>query len=233
MFAVRKDTQNKGLMIIQVLEHRIRKAEPCVLINKNILINMPTLPKNIEIDNILLTHAHQENIAGFNQIIKRKNKLTTIYVHKDHERALTHFTPNLADKCVIKHITPNKKFKIGNITVQPIHVRHTVQKSYGSLCLAFLLNERILYCSPCNDIPKKNFKYFKNLDVLILDGGYRGRAKYKDHLSMSTTLSILKDFNIKYLYFLGTHKDYRLRGKIKNRKIQIDTLFTGDIIKVK
>ena len=220
-------------MIIQVLEHSIRKTEPCILLNKNILINMPALTKSIEVDHILLTHAHQENIKGFNQILKKEKGLTQLYVHKDHEHALLHNTANLTDKCIIKNITPNKKFKIDGITIQPIHVRHTVQKSHSDICLAFLIDKRIMYCSPCNDIPKKNLKYFKNLNVLILDGGYRGKAKYDDHLSMNKILSIVKDFNIKYLYFLGTHKDYSIKGKMRNRKTYIDTLFTGDIIKVK
>lgn len=220
-------------MIIKVLEHKIKNAEPSVLIDNILLINTPYFAKKIQVENVLYSHVHKDNTRGISKVLSKKNTLIKTYMHKDHESLFRRDNINADEKCAIKHIVPNKSFKVRNIKITPIHVRHKVQGIYGELNLAFLLNKNVLYCTPCNSIPKKNLRYFKNLDVLIIDGGYTKNAKYSAHMSVHGVLKMVEVMNIKQIYFLGTYRNYNICGKMKNSNTKVDTLFTGDIIKVK
>lgn len=218
-------------MIIKILEHRIYKTEPSLLINNNILINSPKIDKKLSVKHILLTHSHKENTAGLSDI--KNDSFMKIHLVSEHEHFLKYHYKNVDYNFQLDFMTPKREFKIQDLTIKPISVQHEIQKTYGKLCMAFLLNNKVMICTPCNKISRGSIKYFKNLDVLIIDGGYKNTKLYNDHSSITQILSDFKDFNIKKIYFLGTHNDYRIRGKLKDSDTEVDTLFTGDIIKVK
>jgi len=219
-------------MLIKILEHRIYKTEPAILIDNDILINSPRFSKKVSANNLLLTHSHKENLLGLSNI-KYDKKLIDIFVAKEHERFFKyHKRENFLD-FRLNHIVSKKSFKINDLEITPIAVQHEIQKTYGKLCMAFLINKRVMICTPCNKISKNALQFFKNLDVLIIDGGYKNKQLNNDHNSISETLNTFKDSNIKRIYFLGTYQDYQIKGKLKDSETTVDTLFSGDIIRVK
>ena len=220
-------------MIIKILEHKIHRTEPSVLINNNILINAPKFSKDVPVNHVLLTHTHKENLRGLSHVLPTPPQSLNIYLYKEHERWLKYHCPKIYLDACLKFITPKKKFKITDTEIVPISVQHSVQKVYGTLCFAFLLDKRVMLCSPCNKISNNSKKYFKDLDVLIIDGGYRKSRLYNDHNSIMESLVEFKNSNIKHIYFLGTHGNYKIKGNIKDSDISVDTLVTGDIITIK
>lgn len=219
-------------MLIKILEHRIHKTEPSLLIDNEILVNAPRFQKKISANKLLLTHSHKENLLGLTNI-KFNNSLIDIYVSREHKHFLDFHRPKDFLDYRENIITSRRKFKLNDIEVTPVTVQHEKQKTYGKACMAFLLNNRVMICTPCNKISRGSLEFFKNLDILIIDGGYRSRQLYNDHNSITEILRDFKDFNIKKIYFLGTHNNYKIKGKVKDSDIEVDTLVTGDIIKVK
>ena len=223
--------KNKSL-IIKVLNHSIDKSEPSVLINDFILINVPQIQKRIEVDDILLTHTHRTNVEGFSQIIPKENSKVHLLKNKTHLHFLKFHFNQVEETYFLKQLDPYKSFKLNELEITPILLKHQVQEIYGSDCLGFKFNDQLIYASPCNLIPTKSLNYFRGVKVVIIDGGYMGKALYSDHKSILNTLKELAPLNIPYIYFLGTFKGYRIQGQLRGTSTLIDTLFTGNIIKI-
>jgi len=218
-------------VIIKVLEHRIYKTEPSILIDDSILINAPSLPKKLAVDHVLLTHSHPENLKGFNDLV---SKDLHVHLSREHTHFFNHYVPNyLSSSAQLHTIIPKKKFKVLSHSITPITVQHQVQSVQGKFCLGFLVDDKVMVCSPCSRISKKSYEFFEEVEVLIMDGGYKQDIVRGDHSSISNSLSMFKHSNIKQIYFLGTHRGYHIKGKIKDSRIQIDTLHSGDILRLK
>jgi len=221
--------KNKSI-VIKVLNHKIHKSEPSLMVNNSILINTPDLNKGIEVDSVLLSHTHKDNLSGFGKI--KTINLIKVYSLKQHEHFLEHHVKNIEEISDMKCIEPYKDITIEGVLVTPILTKHEVQKIYGDDCLGFILDKKVGICIPCNSILQKSLEALKNVDVLIIDGGYRTKEMYKNHKSILKTLREFKDSKVKYIYFLGTHQDYKIRGILKGTSIKIDTLFAGDLLKI-
>jgi len=219
--------ESKKSVVVKILNHSIYKSEPTLLLD-DILIN-GDINKKVKTSNILLTHAHQLNVKGLNGI-----KEGNIYLLEKHEHFLKHHVKDVDTKFELHYIKPYEITKINTLEIFPILVKHQVQEIYGEESLGYIINRNVAIITPCYKIPKKSQEYLKNIEVLIIDGGYRIKSFYNDHKSILETLKQFREYkNLKHIYFLGTYKDYKIKGKIKNTSIKVDTLFKGDILKIK
>ena len=221
-----KKSKKKSL-IIKVLNDSIDKSEPTILLN-DILIN-GAISKKVNIQNVLLTHSHQINTETLKKLQKGN-----VYLLEEHEHFLKLHIDKADEKFELNYIEPYKPIKIDDLEIYPILTKHTVQEIYGENCLGYIVNKDVAILTPCHTIPKKSLVALDKIKVLIIDGGYRTKALYKDHKSILDTLKEFKDYkNLQHIHFLGTHKDYKITGKIKNTNIKVDTLVKGDILRIK
>lgn len=228
-YSIWRESKKEKSLIIKVINHNINKSEPSILINNSILINAPRLNKKINIDNLLLTHCHGINLEGIEKI---ETKNMYILDNQKHIRFLKHHVKECDQKYNITRVKEYVNIDIDGLTITPILVKHQVQEIYGDDCLGFIFNKKVAYIAPCHSIPKKTINYLKDIDVLIIDGGYAKNELYKDHKSIFNTLREFKETTLKYIYFIGTFRNYKIQGKLKGTDIKIDTLFRNDIIKI-
>jgi len=217
-------------VIIKILEHRISHTEPSILLDNNIIINAPHFSKNISADNVILSHSHKENQRGLKRIVSKNMR---VFFSKEHEWFFKFHSPSVYNECNHTYLTSKKEIRIGKRKITPIPLQHQVQKAYGKLCFGFLIDNRVMISTPCGKVSRDSLKFFNNLDVLIIDGGYKQDILYPDHMSISDIIEKFKGMKIKQIYFLGTHRDYKIDGVIKGTNTKIDTLTTGDIVKIK
>jgi len=189
---------------------------------RNQLINNKI--KNI--DCAIFSHSHADQIHGINDLrvfsLKNNQKLpiyadsiTGKYLRKNFQYCFTNL-PNykailkfnlLKRKLIFKK--KNKSFSIMSIPVQ--HGRILSQ--------SFIINNSCAYLSDANNIFKKDFRYFKNLNYLVIDC-----LRYKwhpSHFNLSDILKINKILKPKktILTNLNNEMDYKQLSKILPKNI--------------
>jgi phosphoribosyl 1,2-cyclic phosphodiesterase len=226
-YSIWEESKKKKSIVIKILKHSIYNSEPTILLN-DILINA-SISKKVKTKNILLTHSHQINLGGINKLGSGN-----IHLLKSHDHFLKHHIDKVEERFQLNYIETYTPFEIDELEIYPILTKHLVQEIYKEECLGYIVNRDVAILTPCYKIPKKSKESLKDIKVLIIDGGYRTKALYQDHKSILDTLQEFKNHkNLKHIYFLGTYRDYKIKGKIKDTNIKVDTLFTGDILKIK
>ena len=93
-------------------------------------------------------------------------------------------------------ISDNKK----KIYIQPIKVKHG---NVNSIC--YIIDKRLAYISDVSFISKKNFKYFENLEYLIIDCLWL--RYHPSHLNLENTLKYVALFKPKKTILTNLHSD--------------------------
>ena len=187
---------------------------------KNILIDTSPdlrsqlLSNNItKIDEVLYSHMHADQTHGINDLrafyIKNKKPVTT-FADKPTSKYLLKtfsycFKKNFKEYPITLELKPMKKnfvFYEGKkkISIRSVSVKHG---SINSIC--FIINKKLAYISDVSRIEKKNFKYFYNLDYLIIDClWYRN---HPSHLNLEKSLELIKFFSPKKAILTNLHSD--------------------------
>ena len=131
--------------------------------------------KIINLDSIIYTHEHADQTAGIFEMrpFYWKNKCRipiygSLRTIKALKKSYTFcFKKKHGYKPIMKANIINKDFLIKKdnieLKIKAFEVNHGLIKS-----TAYIM-EKIAYISDCNYVPKKNLKYLKNLNYLILD----------------------------------------------------------------
>ena len=100
------------------------------------------------------------------------------------------------------------------ISIKPIKVKHG---SVDSIC--YVIDKKLAYISDVSKIFKKDFKYLKNLDYLILDCLWIN--KHPSHLNLQGSLDLIDKLNPKkaILTNLSPILDYDYLKKILPKKV--------------
>jgi len=86
------------------------------------------------------------------------------------------------------------------IQIKPISVKHG---KVDSIC--YIINKKLAYISDISEIYKKDYRYFKNLDYLIIDClWYRN---HPSHLNLDSCLKLIKIFSPKKSILTNLHSD--------------------------
>ena len=132
--------------------------------------------KIINIDNVIYTHMHADQVHGINDLrvfSLKKNKKITVYADNYTKNYLKKnfsycFKDSLSYKAILKlkKLKKNFIFKKQNnsLTIKSIKVKH------GNIySQSFIINKSCAYISDANKIFKSDFKFFKKLKYLIID----------------------------------------------------------------
>lgn len=193
-----------------------------ILQSKNLNILIDTSPdlryqliknKIKKIDKVLYSHMHADQTHGINDLrifYLLNKKPIDVFADKNTKRYLMDsfsycFKKNNQEYPAILNLNLVKKnfiFKKDDETIsfRSIKVKHGKVES-----ICYIINRKLAYISDLSEISNKDFKFFKNLDYLIIDAlRYK---KHPSHLNLDQTLEFIKLFKPKNSILTNLHSD--------------------------
>jgi len=196
--------------------------------NKNILIDtspdlrFQLINNNIKnIDLVLYTHLHADQVHGINdlRVFALKNfKKIPVYADNNTRKYLLKnfsycFKSSLDYKPILKINKIKKNLLIMDnknlISIRSIPVQHGLIKSQS-----FIINKSCAYISDANKIFKKDIKYYKNLNYLVID--CLRINKHPSHFNLDDILNLNKLIKPKKTILTNLHSDLDYNYLIKN-----------------
>ena len=202
--------------------------------NENILIDTsPDLRQQLlrhkikKINKVFYSHMHGDQTHGINDLrsfyINSKKQIdvfadlsTTKYLKRTFSYIFKSYSKEYPATLKINKL--KKNFFVYNkskkVKIKTIEVLHGNVKSN-----CFIFDNRLAYISDVNKIYIKDFKYFKNLDFLILDCLWYNF--HPSHFNLETSLSLIKKFKPKkaILTNLSPVLDYKILKKSLPKKV--------------
>jgi len=200
--------------------HRTRCSALLKTKSENVLfdtspdLRIQLIRNNIDkIDKVYYSHMHADQTHGINDLrvfyIKNKKPIpifvdnpTKKYLKKNFSYCFK--SNNKEYPPILKLNSINKKLSIMDdnkkIQIKPISVKHG---KVDSIC--YIINKKLAYISDISEIYKKDYRYFKNLDYLIIDClWYRN---HPSHLNLDSCLKLIKIFSPKKSILTNLHSD--------------------------
>ncbi len=190
----------------------IQKGDLSVLIDTSPDIKYQFLKNKIKnLDTIIYTHEHADQTAGIFEMrpFYWKNKFKIpVYGSSRTIKALKKsykfcFIEKHGYKPIMKAHTIKKNFTIKKgkfkLSIKPFEVNHGLINATGYVM------EKIAYISDCNNVPKKNLVYLKNLNWLILD--CLKIDKHPSHFNLQSALELVNLVKPKQAILTNLHTD--------------------------
>ena len=213
--------------------------------NENILIDTSPdlrnqlLKHNIKkINKVLYSHMHADQTHGINDLRSffiQNNKPINVYA----DRATSTYLKNTFSYCfnnnnteypatlklnVIKGDLSIKHLK-KNIKVKSVIVKHGNVKS-----ICYIIDKSLAYISDVSEIYKKDFKYFKKLNYLIIDCLWY--KNHPSHFNLNTSLEIIKFLSPKKAILTNLHTDLDYDILKKKLPKNVEPAYDGLTIKL-
>jgi phosphoribosyl 1,2-cyclic phosphate phosphodiesterase len=181
--------------------------------NQNILIDVSPdfllqIKKNKinKIDAVLITHPHQDAYGGLKQLNDWLKFPIPLFCQRQTRQIIRSRFKNLP-KLKFNPLTPYKTFKVKNLPILPLPVKHSIINEQKFPTLAYkLLN--LIYCSDVKVIPKKSQKYFPKITYLILDAAMYFNRQIFSHLNTSDALHLTNTLKVQNLYLTQIGHSY-------------------------
>lgn len=151
------------------------------------------------VDAVVLTHAHMDHIAGFDDV-RRFNTLNggavlKCYAAPETVASMRQVFPYITTKAntqglfrpMIDFTPVTRAFRIGCVKVTPLPVEHGGPRTNGYLFEAE--GRRIAYISDCISIPARTMAKIRDVDVMVVDC-LRERA-HPTHMNLELSLAAL------------------------------------------
>ena len=179
------------------------------------------------IDKVFYSHLHADQTHGINDLrvfyLKNKSTIPVFADNKTKKYLLNSFKYCFVNNskeypAILKINSINKKLFIKDgrkkISIRPVKVKHG---NVDSIC--YVIDRKLAYISDVSEIFKKDFKYLKNLDYLVLDCLWINN--HPSHLNLNESLDLINKLNPKkaILTNLSPVLDYDYLKKILPKKI--------------
>ncbi len=166
-----------------------------------------------KIDKVFYSHMHADQTHGINDLrvfYINNRKTIPIYVDNPTKKYLKKsfsycFKNNNKEyPAILKISSINKKIITFNgnkkVSIKAISVKHG---KVNSIC--YIINKKLAYISDVSEVYKKDYKYFKNLNYLIIDClWYRN---HPSHLNLQSCLKLIAEFSPKKAILTNLHSD--------------------------
>ena len=178
--------------------------------------------KITNIDKVLFSHMHADQTHGINDLrvfYLKNRKPVDIYADLPTQKYLNKtfsycFKSNSREYPATLKMNSVKKdlyFKDGQ---KKIHIRSLKVKHGNVDCTCYIIDKKLAYISDVSRIDNKNYKYFKNLEYLVLDCLWYDY--HPSHFNLDTSLSIINKFKPKkaILTNLSPVLDYKILKRV-------------------
>ena len=165
------------------------------------------------IDKVFYSHMHADQTHGINDLrvfYIQKKKTIPIYADNPTKKYLLKtfnycFVNNNKEyPATLKLNSINNRLNIYDgkrkILIKPIKVKHG---KVDSIC--YIVDKKLAYISDISDINKKDFKFFKDLEYLIIDCLWL--RHHPSHLNLESSLKFIDLFNPKKAILTNLHTD--------------------------
>lgn len=218
-----------------IKNHRSRCSALIKTKNETILIDTsPDLRQQLlknkikSIDKIFYSHMHADQTHGINDLrvfyLKKRKPLpvyadlpTRKYLKKNFSYCFTNYTNEYP--AILKLNSIKKKLFIKNgkkkIPIRAVKVPHG---KVDSIC--YIIGQKFAYISDVSHIKKNSYKYFKNLDYLIIDCLWI--KKHPSHLNLESCLTLINKFKPKKSILTNLHSD--LDYKFLKKKLPLNVI---------
>ena len=192
----------------------IKTKDETILIDTSPDLRQQLIDNKInQIDKVFYSHMHADQTHGINDLrvfyIKKKAPID-IYADMDTKKYLMKsfgycFRNNSKEyPAILKLNSINQKLSIKdgkkNRNVIPIKVKHG---KVNSIC--YIIDKKLAYISDVSKINEKDYKYFQNLNYLIIDClWYR---YHPSHLNLESSLELIRKFKPKKSILTNLHLD--------------------------
>ena len=178
--------------------------------------------KITKIDKVFYSHIHSDQTHGINDLrifyIKNRKQIdvyadldTSNYLKKSFSYCFNSYSKEYPATLKLNRLKNNHLIlnQLNKVILKTIKVRHGNVKSN-----CFIINKKLAYISDVNEIYNKDYKYFNNLEYLIIDC-----LRYNfhpSHFNLESVLNLINLFKPKksILTNLHTDLDYNV---LKNR----------------
>ena len=202
---------------IDYKDKRLRSSIHIQTDNTSIIVDIgpdfrqQVLRQNItSLDAILLTHEHKDHTAGLDEVrsfnFKQNKDMPLLGRKKVLEQVKSEFQYIFSDNkypgvpSVELLEIDNKKFKVGELIVEPVEVLHYKLPVFGFKVGNFA------YITDAKTISEKEKEKLKNLDVLVLNA--LQKESHISHLTLSEALELIEELKPKTSYL--THISHNL-----------------------
>ena len=201
----------------------IKTKDETILIDTSPDLRQQLIDNKInQIDKVFYSHMHADQTHGINDLrvfyIKKKVPIN-VYADMDTKKYLMKtfgycFKDNSKEyPAILKLNSINQKLSIKdgkkNRNVIPIKVKHG---KVNSIC--YIIDKKLAYISDVSKINEKDYKYFQNLNYLIIDClWYR---YHPSHLNLESSLELIRKFKPKKSILTNLHLDLDYQ-KLKRR----------------
>ena len=185
------------------------------------------------INKVLYSHMHADQTHGINDLrvffIKTKKTIpvyadvaTSKYLIKTFtycfKKTFNEYPPILN----LNKIKKKLSFKDGKkkILINTISVKHG---KVNSIC--YIINKKIAYISDVSEINKKDYKYLKNLEYLIIDCLWY--KKHPSHLNFDQSLRLINLFKPKKAILTNLHSELDYASLKKKLPKNIEPAYDG------
>ena len=165
------------------------------------------------IDKVLYSHMHADQTHGINDLrsfyIKTKkpinifaDQVTSKYLKKSFSYCFNNFSKEYPATLKLNRISNNLSIKDTrkNRKIKPIKVQHG---KVHSIC--YIIDKKLAYISDVSKIFNKDYKYFRNLQYLVIDClWYRN---HPSHFNLEKSLEMINVFSPKKAILTNLHTD--------------------------
>ena len=165
------------------------------------------------IDKVLYSHMHADQTHGINDLrsfyIKTKkpinifaDQVTSKYLKKSFSYCFNNFSKEYPATLKLNRINNNLSIKDTrkNRKIKPIKVQHG---KVHSIC--YIIDKKLAYISDVSKIFNKDYKYFRNLQYLVIDClWYRN---HPSHFNLEKSLEMINVFSPKKAILTNLHTD--------------------------
>ena len=160
--------------------------------------------KVMDIDAVVYTHHHFDHIGGFDDLRPysfRSGNPVAVHAMQETIDVLRSTFPyafglvrptGASVPSIDLHMIDTAPFTIGDITLQPIPMRHG-----GMPVMGFRIGD-VAYCTDTNDIPPSSRSMLRGLHTLIIDG--LRWQEHPTHFTIDQALSVIDDVNPKQAF---------------------------------
>ena len=193
-----------------------------ILIDTSPDLRQQLIRHNIKkIDKVFYSHMHADQTHGINDLrpffIKKRKQInifadfaTSKYLNHNFSYCFKNFSKEYPATLKLNKINSKMNIKSNSkrISIKPITVDHGKVKS-----TCFIIDKTLAYISDVSDIYTKDFRYFKNLDYLIID--CLRYKKHPSHFNLEDIIKLTDEIKPKETILTNLHSDLDYKHLLK------------------